>query len=67
MFVTNVCDGGAIKRTRTYNNRNLQLQVKLGPLQNPVYELVYHCHAEQAFISSVQIVSFVITDVFAAG
>ena len=34
---------------------------------NLLATLVYDCQVEQAFISSVQIVSFVITGAFAAG
>ena len=70
MFVTSVCNGDAKKRTRTLNTHYWwQLQVKLRAeraIERPVCELVYDCQVEQAFILSVQIVSFVITGVFAA-
>ena len=67
MFVTSVCDGGAKKRTRTVTVCG-SCKSSVGPnvpLRDPVYELENNCQVEQAFISSVQIVSFV--GVFAAG
>ena len=64
-------DGGAKKRTRTLNSHYCcQLQVKLRAervIERPVYELENDCQVGQALISSVQMVSFVITGVFAAG